>query len=93
MSPLADKIGLGPTRILDKLPDGTYRLTVVPNPIVYDEPEAISITLTASQVERYRTWKRGAGVIQDLLPDLTPNQREVILTGLEGLEQEIDNDE
>lgn len=31
---------------------------------------------------KYAKWKEGEGLIQDMLPDLTPSQRELILSGL-----------
>ena len=32
--------------------------------------------------EKYREWLKGKGLIQNMLPDLTPEQRELLLTGL-----------
>jgi hypothetical protein len=78
---LADKLGLGPNRVLTELPDGTFRLTVTPPP--YVELASNSIILTLDQVKRYKAWLERRVLIQDVLWDLTPSQREVIMSGLD----------
>lgn len=40
------------------------------------------VSLTDDQFKRYRMWKDGGGRIQDLLSDLTPDDRESLKTGI-----------
>lgn len=41
-----------------------------------------AVTLTDEQFERYLAWKNGEGRVQDMLPDLTPGERETLKTGV-----------
>lgn len=43
------------------------------------------ISLTSEQYERYKKWVMGDGLIQDLLPDLTSSQRELLKTGIDDI--------
>jgi hypothetical protein len=38
--------------------------------------------LSADQSRRYQQWREGGGRIQDLLEDLSDEQREMLLSGL-----------
>jgi hypothetical protein len=40
------------------------------------------LTLSVGQFRNVVRWLNGAGLVQDLLPDLTPEQREIVQTGL-----------
>jgi len=40
-----------------------------------------TLELTEDQLERARQWGQGLGPIQQMLPDLTPDQREQLMTG------------
>ena|SRR5215467_4629439 len=40
------------------------------------------LTLTTDQYARYLEWLGGGVLIQDILPDLTVDQREVLLSGI-----------
>jgi len=50
-------------------------------PAMFDLPEQ-SIRLTADQYQRYKLWRKGNVLIQEKLPDLSPDQRELLMTGL-----------
>lgn len=72
---------MGPKRDLtyDKGRD-VYVLTVTPPEFLGIPPS--SVTLTSDQVTRYHKWRTNGGLIQDELPDLTPAERDIILTGI-----------
>jgi len=60
--------------------DGTVTVTVTP-PSFIGQP-AKSVTLSADQFDRYAEWRRGSPkLIQDLLSDLTVDQREILMNG------------
>lgn len=40
------------------------------------------VVLTPEQIERYKEWKSGEEMIQDVLPDLSPETREKLKTGI-----------
>jgi hypothetical protein len=40
------------------------------------------MVVTVEQFTQVIRWLNGAGMIQDLLPDMTPEQREIVQTGL-----------
>lgn len=42
------------------------------------------VTIPDDVAERYRQWRRGAGYIQTMLPELTADQREQLMTGTHG---------
>jgi hypothetical protein len=75
---LADKLGFGPKRVV--VTDGTlYRVDVTP-PAFMKLPTQ-SVLLDTDQYHRYQAWLAGA-TIQDVLPDLTPSQREILMSGI-----------
>jgi hypothetical protein len=84
MMSIADKMGLGPKRVLTKNFDGvTYTLTVTPPAWSGFEPGRTSqLILTKDQVDKYTEWLHGKWLIQDAFPELTNSQRETILTGI-----------
>jgi hypothetical protein len=53
------------------------------------------IDMTEDMIARYVRWSNGEGVIQNLLPELSDNEREFILTGItpEEWEQMFPEDE
>jgi hypothetical protein len=79
MPSIADKAGLGPTRTVHELPNGTYRIVVQPPAFIGDFP-AKSVYLTPQQYEGYLRWRNGE-LIQYALPDLTRQQCEVLMNG------------
>jgi hypothetical protein len=79
MKPI-DILGMGPRREVLKTSKGTYLITVIP-PDWTRITESKSIELTPEQYDRYLAWDEGGLLIQDALPDLTNDQREILITG------------
>lgn len=75
---VADKLGLGPFRHVEKIDTG-YRITVTPPAFVGTRPQ--SVNLTDDQYRRYQQWLDGE-LIQRALPDLSGAEREILLTGI-----------
>lgn len=69
----------GPTRQAEKLANGHYKVTVSPPPEM--ELPAASVELDPAAYARYAEWLQKRGPIQDYLPDLDPDTREVLLSG------------
>lgn len=78
MKPI-DILNMGPTRTVTENQDGTYTIKIVPPSFMGGSGG--SITLNKKQWLGYLAWQNGE-LIQRALPDLTPSQRELILTGL-----------
>jgi hypothetical protein len=79
MKPI-DILGMGPTREVLKTSHGTFIITVIP-PDWTGIKEGKSIELFPDQYERYLEWKDGRILIQNALPDLTDEQREILISG------------
>ena len=78
---LVDRLGFGPKREHVQQPDGSILVKVTP-PAMLELPTQ-SLKLTADQFARYMAWHEDGGVlIQDALPELTFDQREVLMTGI-----------
>lgn len=60
--------------------DGTWKVTVTPPRFTEFSPS--SIILTNDQYCRYLQWQNGGVLIQNILHDLTPAQREILMTGI-----------
>lgn len=75
-----DRVGLGPTRIVERLDNG-YKVTVTP-PAWSGISGGTSVVLNADQFSRYNTWNSGLALIQEALPDLSPADREILMTGI-----------
>jgi hypothetical protein len=43
----------------------------------------VAVHLTRDQFTRYTQWRNRKGLIQELLPDLTVEQREMLMSGLD----------
>lgn len=59
--------------------DGGWRVVVTP-------PESLglpsrAVSLTGDQYDRYIRWCLGEGLIQEMLPDVSPQEREILLNG------------
>lgn len=77
---LADKIpGFAPTRNVTEQ-DGHFIVTVTP-PSFIGLPGA-SVKLTKDQFDRYNQWRNKDGMIQDLLPELSIVDREILMSGI-----------
>lgn len=46
--------------------------------------EPVFLQVTKDQARRIEEWASGDGLIQALLPDLTPDDRELLMTGIDG---------
>jgi hypothetical protein len=81
---VADKLGLGPKRVLSRNEDGTFTLKVSPPAWAGFDPDySSSIVLTEDQVKRFCEWQDTGILIQNAFPELTASQREIILSGIE----------
>lgn len=76
-----DILGMGPGRSVRKLSNGNYLVTVTP-PKWVGIPEGKSIELSFDQYDRYLSWMQTGMLIQDALPELTADQREILITGM-----------
>ncbi len=78
---VADLLGMGPKRTLVENADGSSTLTVTP-------PEFLgyrgaTIKLNADQTRRYKkNYIEGKELAQKVFPDLSPSQREIIMSGI-----------
>ena len=72
-------MGLGPKYVETKVPEG-WKVEVTP-PDWVGLPGSY-IMLTENQYQRYRAWRDTGVLIQEALPELSPSQREVLMTGL-----------
>ena len=79
MKPI-DRLGFGPTRVVADDGEGGYLLMVTPSKALGPKP-TMTLHLTKDQYRRYKMWENGE-LIQRALPDLTPAEREIIITGL-----------
>lgn len=79
---LAERMGMGPTRQEQVNPDGTVTITVKAPKEIWPKAEAQSVTLSKAQYLRYLAWRGNFGYIHDVLPDLTRDQREILMSGL-----------
>ena len=77
---IADKLGFGPKREHTAKADGSVLVSVTP-PAFMKLPTQ-TIRLSADQYDRYLLWRNGQGYIQDMLPELSRDQREVLMSGL-----------
>ena len=75
-----DILDLGPSRSHLKLPDGRWMVSVQP-PSWIGVHTAKCVTLTAEQYIRYSDWLSGSKLIQEALPDLSAEDREILLNG------------
>jgi len=69
-----------PKRREEQHDDGTWTVFVQP-PAMFNLPEQC-IRLSKDQYHRYKGWREGYLMIQEALPELTPAQREILLSGL-----------
>lgn len=80
MPSVGDKLGLGPTRTETRLPDGCYAIVVVPPK--WTGFHGATIKLTPLQYEGYIRWMHGDLYLHEAIPSLTPEQREILMTGI-----------
>jgi hypothetical protein len=70
-----------PKREAVRMGDGTWQITVTP-PAWSGFAEPQTLTLTPDQYDRFQAWLTDGTPIQDKLPDLTPGQREILMSGI-----------
>jgi len=75
-----DVLGMGPTRTVTQTPAGNYLITVTP-PEWTGIKKGKSIRLSRDQYERFVLWMGTQKLIQDVFPELTSEQREILLNG------------
>jgi hypothetical protein len=75
-----DQTIFAPQRHEAQTGDG-WDIFVTPPAAIGPMPTAV-VHLTEDQYRRYQEWRNTGGLIQNLLPDLTPDQREQLITGL-----------
>jgi hypothetical protein len=80
MVSMADQMGLGPKREVTRHGDG-YLIKVTP-PAFAGGFKGASVFLTVDQYSRYQSWRTGKLQIQDALPDLSTDDREILMSGL-----------
>ena len=73
-------LNVGPTYKEKRLEDGTWLITVTPPTFMATKSQQVH--LTVDQYKRFKQWLDGGVVIQNALSDLSPSQREILLTGL-----------
>jgi hypothetical protein len=54
-------------------------IKVTKTSIISGTTRTIELPITQDQLER---WQRGEDLIQNIMPDLTPEQREFVMTGV-----------
>jgi len=74
-----------PTYKAMRLPSGDTEVRVTAHPMWADMQQngPVTVTLTPDQYQRFLQWFNGAGLIQDLLPDLDASTREKLQSGLD----------
>jgi hypothetical protein len=78
MKPI-EQLVFGPSRAVYKCSEG-WRVVVTP-PAITKLPGA-SIILDDDQYERYQRWLDSRELIQHALPELTKEEREILITGI-----------
>ena len=79
MKPI-EALGLGPTYVETwEAIEGKWLIEVTPG---MNLGPAQQLTLDEDQYERYSKWRRGEGLIQEMLPELSVDDRELLLSGL-----------
>lgn len=76
---VADKFGWGAKRAVRVNEDGQYEVRVQP-PEWVGGPTRV-VKLTQDQHVRYQQWRAGEGLIQDMLHDLSANERAILQSG------------
>jgi hypothetical protein len=84
--------GFTPKREIAPQDDGTFIVYVTP-PSFMGCPR-VSVHLTADQYDRYVQWRLGRGLVQDMLGDLSADDREKLMSGLTDADlRRIDGDD
>lgn len=67
------------------LPSGDTEVQVTVHPVFADLQlnGPVTVILSADQFSRFNEWLEGGGIIQDLLPELSGDDREKLMSGLD----------
>jgi hypothetical protein len=71
--------GMTATRRVEQ--NGEDFIVYVKPPAFFNQDE-VAVHLTADQYKRYLLWRAGAGMIQDMLDDMSDDEREKLMSGL-----------
>lgn len=74
--------GYKPSYTETTLSDGSLMVTVQPSPLLGLRNGSSVVRVFAHQVPRYRQWRDGFLMIQEALPDMSVNDREILLSGI-----------
>jgi len=80
ISPLK-AMGMEPSREHTNNQDGSSTVRVTP-PSFVNAGSGATVILKKDQFERYLKWLNGSTPIQEVLPDLHYNQREILMSGI-----------
>lgn len=74
-----------PTYAVRPLPNGDTEVRVTAHPMFakLQLNGPVLVTLTRVQYARFKDWRGGRGMIQDMLPDLSVSEREMLMSGLD----------
>ena len=86
MNKPADYLGMSPSYRTESNSVGTWNIFVTP-PAFLGAPTTCVI-LTHDQYLKFLQWRSGEGMIQDMLPDLSAHNRELLLTGIDSDNEE-----
>lgn len=80
---IADKLGFGPKRTILRNPDNAgWVVVITPPEFINPSRTSVRVSLSDDQFRRYGDWLNGK-LIQEAMPDLSPSDREKLMTGLE----------
>lgn len=80
MRPIDMIPGFRPKREAVQQPDGNWLVTVTPPDFM--KVSGSSVLLTEDQHTRYAIWMDSGDMIQNMLPDLSIDEREILMSGL-----------
>ena len=75
-----DLPGMTATRRVEQ--NGEGFIVHVKPPAIMKQDREVAVHLTVDQYKRYVLWRAGAGMIQDMLDDLSVDEREKLMSGL-----------
>lgn len=83
MSSVADKLGFGPQREVIWDHDSSRYIIRCTAPRLFNPMLlSVDVVLTPPQFANYIRWQRQGYLIQEVLSDISPNEREKLMTGL-----------
>lgn len=76
-----DNVGMGPKREVFPNPDGSVVVQVTPSEVFMPGAPPARVLLTRDQFAAYSAWREGRGLIHELLPDVSPRNRDLLMSG------------